>query len=156
VLVVLALITAVVSMRWSSLHHNAVAESAVKRLQFIDQHLRQFARSRGAVCELVVELSNHRVRKQYGGASEDSSGWESLGTGVRVAGIRVGSDTPTNSEVALQFDATGQSPTYGLHLNGPGKREAWLVFAGVSGQMTRLDTETAWNATFELLAPRSL
>jgi hypothetical protein len=145
-----------VAMRWSSLCHNAVAQSAVDRLQFLDQHLRQFARSRGDVCILLVDRQKARLRKSYDADERGGQHWESIGAGVKIAELRIGNEKTTSSEQTISFDAVGCSPTYGLHLKGPGTHEAWLVFAGVSGQMTKLDTEAAWNATLRLLEPPSL
>jgi type II secretory pathway pseudopilin PulG len=156
VVVVLALIAAIVATRWSSLHHRAVGESAIGRLEFVDQHLRQFARSRGQGCELAFDLDRHRIRKRYRDDESESPAWETLGTGVELRSIRIGGEKPTNRTVEVRFDVNGQSPAYGLHLVGPGERDSWLVFAGVSGQMTQCASEAAWNGAFELLQPPGL
>ncbi len=156
VVVVLALIAAVVVTRWSSIHHGAVSASALGRLEFVDQHLRQFARSRGRACALAFDLDGHRLRKHYLGDEEQDPAWETLGTGVELRSIRVGNEKPAGRMAEVRFDVGGISPTYGMHLAGPGAREAWLVFAGVSGQMTELTSEAAWNDAFELLEPQGL
>jgi prepilin-type N-terminal cleavage/methylation domain-containing protein len=156
VVVVLALLAAVVATRWSGVHHGAVAESMRSKLQFVDQHLRQFARSRHRTCLLTFDLEKSQVGKERSLDGHDAPQWESLGTGVRIDAMRVGVDKPTGRQVEISVDVNGQTPTYGLHLIGPGKRETWLLFAGVSGQMTELKDQRAWNAAFELLASPSL
>jgi prepilin-type N-terminal cleavage/methylation domain-containing protein len=156
VIVVLALLAAVVVTRWSGVHHGAVAESVRGKLQFTDAHLRQFARSRRQPALLAFDLANHRLGKRRSLDESLDVQWESLGTGVRIEDIRVGSEKPTRREIEIQVDAAGQTPTYGLHLAGPGKRQAWLIVAGVSGQMTELKDRRAWNAAFDLLAPPRL
>ena len=156
VVVILALLAAVVVTRWSGVHHGAVVESMRSKLQFADQHLRQFARSRHRPCLLAFDLEKSQVGKQRSLDEHDGPQWESLGTGVRIDAMRVGADKPTVRQVKISVDVNGQTPTYGLHLIGPGKRETWLLFAGVSGQMTELKDQRAWNAAFELLTPPSL
>jgi prepilin-type N-terminal cleavage/methylation domain-containing protein len=156
VIVILALLAAVVATRWSGVHHQAVAESMRNQLQFVDQHLRQFARSRNRPCVLAFDVEKSRVGKQLSLDEDDQLQWESLGTGVRVESIRVGVDKPTSRRIEIPVDAIGQTPTYGLYLVGPGKRETWLLFAGVSGQMSELKDQRTWNAAFELLQPPGL
>lgn len=156
VVVILAFLAAVVATRWSGVHHVAVAESTRGKLQFADQHLRQFARSRHRPCLLTFDLEKSQVGKQRSVEESDGPQWESLGTGVRIDAMRVGIEKPSGRRAEISVDVNGQTPTYGLHLVGPGKRETWLLFAGVSGQMTELKDQRAWNAAFELLTPPSL
>jgi len=156
VVAILALLAAMVATRWSGVHHNAVAESTRSQLQFVDQHLRQFARSRNHPCLLTFDLEKSRVGKQHSVDEQDRPQWETLGTGVRLDAIRLGAEKPTSRHVEIPVDVNGQTPTYGLHVVGPGKRETWLLFAGVSGQMTELNDQRSWNAAFELLQPPSL
>lgn len=156
VIVILALLAAVVATRWSGVHHRAVAASTQNQLQFVDQHLRQFARSRNRPCLLAFDVGTCRIGKQLTPVDQGQLQWESLGTGVRVESVRVGLEKPTSRRVEIPIDAIGRTPTYGLHVVGPGKRETWLLFAGVSGQMSELKDQRTWNAAFELLQPPSL
>lgn len=156
VVVILAFLAAVVATRWSGVHHVAVAESTRGKLQFADQHLRQFARSRHRPCLLLFDLEKSQIGKQRSIEESDGPQWESLGTGVRIDAMRVGIEKPSGRRAEISVDVNGQTPTYGLHLIGPGKHETWLLFAGVSGQMTELKDQRAWNAAFELLTPPSL
>jgi hypothetical protein len=156
VVVVMALVSAVVILRWSGVHHAAVAESTLSRLETVDQHLRHFARSRGRTCVLEIDAERGRFRKQYDLAGGAGPAWESLGRVVRIEKTRIGGEKPRRAAAVIPFNAVGASPTYGLHIVGPGKREAWLVFAGVSGEMTQFESERQWNAAFELLTPPSL
>lgn len=156
VIVVLALLAAVVATRWSGVHHEAVVASAFGKLQFVDQHLRQFARSRQAPCLLAFDLEQGRLGKQHAAEGDHDLQWESLGTGMKIDAVRVGGEKPSSRHVEIPVDVRGQTPTYGLHVVGPGKRETWLLFAGLSGQMTEFENARSWNAAFELMAPPSL
>jgi hypothetical protein len=156
VVVVMALVSAVVILRWSGVHHAAIAESTLNRLETVDQHLRHFARSRGRTCVLEFDAERRRFRKQYNLVDGAGPAWESLGRVIRIEEMRIGGEKPRRAAVVIPFDAIGASPTYGLHIVGPGKREEWLVFAGVSGEMTQFESERQWNAAFELLTPPSL
>lgn len=155
-MLIVALISAVVIVRWSGVHHEALATAALGKLQFTDQHLRRIARSRGRVCRIEFDMAHGRFRKQYEASGTDVAPWETLGRLVAIEDLRIGSETPRSNSPTLSFDSTGMSPTYGLHLVGPGKRECWLVVAGVSGQTTVLTSERSWRAAFDLLKPPSL
>ena len=151
-LVVVALISAIVAVRWTGVHQRARIEAAVKRLEALDQHLRAFSRSRGQASELEIDVAGGRVRKLYG--AESASAWESIG--ATIAETRIAAEKPTRGNTAIPFDRGGASPTYGIRLTGSGSRDEWLVFAGGTGQLSRLETEGQWDATFELLQPTGL
>lgn len=156
VIVVASLVSAVVMIRWSSVHHPAMVESTLQKLEFVDQHLRRFARSRGRACGIEFDQERNRIRKVYGGEEEKHAAWESIGGAIRLEEIRVGGERPRGRTAVIPVSRVGTSPTYGLHLTGPGQREAWLVFAGISGELIPCDTERQWHATFDLLTPSGL
>ena len=153
VLVLVAFVAAVVVVSWSGVHHGAVAEAAVGRLKFLDQHLRAYARTHRTECRLSFELDTARVRKLYHAKDNKNPSWESLGRGVRVEDLQSTSDETRGRRVDIPLRRDGTSPTYGVHLVGPGERELWLVFAGVSGQVTALETEREFHAALKTVSP---
>lgn len=154
VVLILALISATVVFRSSGVQRQAVAAAAISRLELLDQHMRHFARSRGRPCALELDPERGRFRKVYDLAADEGSGWESLG--LDLAEVRLGDEKASHKRVNVTFDAGGMSATYGFRLEGTGPQDVWLIFAGVSGEMIRLDSERDFNAAFALFAPPKL
>lgn len=152
VLVIVALLAVVVVVSWSGVHHKAIAESAVGRLKFLDQHMRSFARTHHTECRLSFEIGTGRIRKLYHEGDNENPAWESLGRGIRIAELQTTSEQQRGRRVDIPLRRDGTSPTYGVHLMGPGDREYWLVFAGVTGQVTRLKTEREYHAALETVS----
>jgi prepilin-type N-terminal cleavage/methylation domain-containing protein len=153
VIVVVSLVSAAVIIRWSAVHHPAIVESTIQKLQFVDQHMRRFARSRGQACGIEFNCEHNRICKIYG---EEQTALASIGGTIRLDDIDCGGERPSSKTVLVPFSRIGTTPTYGLHLVGPGQRETWLVFAGISGKLITCDTEREWHATFGLFSPQSL
>lgn len=153
VVTILAMATAAVAIRWSAVARNASAAATVTRLEAVDAHLRQFARGRRRPCVLALDRRAGRIQKRYLGEEQTASPWESLGTGVTLTEIRVAGATGQPSVVEIPFTRTGVSASYGLHLTGPGEKEAWLVVAGASGQFISLSMESEWDAALDVVDP---
>lgn len=154
VVLILSLVSATVVLRSSGIQRQAVSAAAVTRLELLDQHMRHFARSRGRPCTLELDPEQGRFRKVYDLDANKGPGWESLG--LDLAEVRTGEEKASHKRANVTFDPSGMSSTYGLRLEGAGSQGGWLVFAGVSGQMIRLDSEQDSNAAFALLAPPKL
>ncbi|MCA9234857.1 MAG: prepilin-type N-terminal cleavage/methylation domain-containing protein [Planctomycetales bacterium] len=153
VVTITALVTATAAIRWSTVAHNASAAAAVTRLEAVDAHLRQYVRSRRRPALLAIDRAEGRLQKRYLGDKKSASPWESLGAGLQLEEIRVAGAKGRQSVIEIPFATTGVSPTYGLHLVGPGERESWLIVAGGSGQFTPLESESQWDAALDLVDP---
>ena len=150
VLVLLALVSATAIMRWSASLHRAVSASAIQQLEHIDQQIRTFARSHHRACSLEFKLGQSRVRKHYRLNQKKDPAWVSLGPNVKIKRVVLANSKRTSLK-EVNFSPAGISPSYGILVLGPGKQKpVWLVFAGISGQMTRLESETQFNAALRL------
>lgn len=149
VLVLVAFVAAVVVVSWSGVHHEAVVKSAVGRLKFLDQHMRSYARTHRTECQLSFEIGTGRIRKLYHSKDNQNPAWETLGRGISVEALQTTSEQQRGRRIDIPLRRDGTSPTYGIHLLGPGGRELWLMFAGVTGQVTALETEREFHAALE-------
>lgn len=156
VVVIVALISAAVAVQWSGVHHKAVRSSAVARLESLDQHLRSFARTNRTGCQLSVEIGSSKIRKSYHERRGTNPSPESLGRGIRIARIESTVDISTAKQVLIPFWPDGSSASYGIELTGPGSSKQWLVFAGISGQLTQLETEGDFDALWQSIKSERL
>ena len=152
VLVIVAFVAAVVVVSWSGVHHEAIVESAVGRLRFLDQHMRSYARTHHTECQLSFEIGTSRIRKLYHTRNNENPAWETLGQGIRIKELQAISEQQRGRRIDILMRRDGTSTTYGIHLVGSGERELWLVFAGVSGQVTALKTEREFHAALETVS----
>ena len=151
VIVVVALVAAVVVMNWTGVHHRSVRESATSRLQSLDQHLRHYSRSRRHVTRLRFEIGTSNIRKLYHESSRDNPAVETLGRSIQVTRIKTSVSGKTGKKVEIPFRVDGSSASYGVELTGPGNTKQWLVFAGVSGEMTRLESESEFDELWQAI-----
>jgi type II secretory pathway pseudopilin PulG len=149
VLVIVAFIAASVVVSWSGIHYNAVQESAVSRIEALDQHMRTYARTHRTECALSFEIDTGRVRKLYHSRENQNPARETLGRGMRIEDLQATFERQQSRRIDVTFRQDGTSPTYGIRLAGPGEREKWLVFAGMSGQVTRLNSEREFHAALK-------
>ncbi len=153
VLVLVALVSATVVVRWSGVQQDAALQSAVGQLEFNDAYLRRYARTHGTLCSLAFDLKEHRLRKQYRSESRQNPPWETLGRGIQVRQLQTGHASAKNrTEVTYQRDGT--SVTYGIELAGPRGQKTWLIVAGITGQITRLTTQKKYEDAFQIVSPR--
>lgn len=154
ILVLIALVSATVTMRWSGVGQKATLESAVRQLEFSDAYLRRYARSHGILCSLAFDLRKNRLRKQFFKESQKNPPWEALGRGVQIGQIQTTGQSAQKSRIELTYQCDGTSATYGIELLGPYGQKVWLVVAGVSGQITRLKSQKEYQDALQIVSPQ--
>ena len=153
ILVLIALVSATVVMRWSGVQQKATLESAVRQLEFSDASLRRYARSHGTLCSLAFDLKENRLRKQFFKESQKNPPWETLGRGIQIKQIQTTGQSARKNRVELAFQRDGTTATYGIELLGPRDQKIWLVVAGVTGQVTRLKTKREYEDALQIVSP---
>lgn len=150
VLVIVSLLAVAVVLSSTSLWRQASIESTLVRLESLDQHMRSFARSRNTPCKLEFDTFSQQARKVYDQRHDQTA--TQLGRGLKLQRVRLPGVASTRRKVIVPFDGGGISPTYALEFQA-GPQKFWLLFAGVSGQSTRFDSEKELNAAFQLISP---
>lgn len=98
-----------------------------------------------------MDVASNRYRKRYQ-LQGDFTPWESLGSGVELLEVYLSDDRGRENQVEVPFDRMGVSPTYGVHLRCPDGRELRLLLAGVSGQLTQIESAGQMKDAFESIA----
>jgi len=140
-------------MRWSGVQQNAILKSAVRQIEFNDAYLRRYARSHGTRCRLAFDLKKGRLRKQFYSASQKNPPWEVLGRGIQIARLQTTGPTRGRSnQKELTYQRDGTSATYGIELLGPRDQKTWLIVAGVTGQITRIETKQEYEDALQVVS----
>lgn len=152
VLVIVSLIAATVVLSSTGLWRQASLESSIARLESLDQHMRSFARSRGKTCGLEFDTFGQQVRKIYETGPRRGQSAANIGRGLHLQRVHLAGVSSTRRKVSVPFTAGGVSPTYALEFK-TGNQAIWLLFAGIGGQPTRLDSAKELHAALELISP---
>lgn len=141
VMVLIGLVASAAILRFSGVTGPARTEWAVGRLTNIESALRTHAADHSEVASLEVELGSDRLTRSVG----EERGTESkshLGQNIRIVRFLSGSREVSSGRVVIDYSALGQSETFALELDQRGSgRSVWLVFAGLTGQVTRFQEE---------------
>ena len=156
VLIVLSMVAVTVAVAWSGLHRRAVMADAIQRIEFFDQHMRQYARMHRSPCALKFDTKEGRVRKIYDLQGDKGTHWHTLGRGITLKQIEVSGGGRMRSTVEIPFNRHGLSATYGIALETRGEAQRWLVVAGLSGQVTHFETEDEFDAALQLIEPQGI
>jgi type II secretion system protein H len=153
VLVIISLIAAAAVLSSTGMWRQASIEASIVRLESLDQHMRSFARSRGTGCELEFDTYEQHVRKVYHSEAQAQHAATRLGRGLNLKQVHLPGVSATRRKVTVPFGMSGVSPTYALEFDTSGGKRCWIMFAGVSGQLPRFDTERELDEAFELIRP---
>jgi prepilin-type N-terminal cleavage/methylation domain-containing protein len=151
VLVIVSLVAASVVISSSGMWRQASTEATISRLESLDQHMRSHARSRGKPCELQFDTFEDQVRKVYELSEDSEQAVISLGRGFELEQVRLPGVSSTKRKLNIRFHANGMTASYALGFKTSGNQTQWLLFAGASGQLTRLNSERDLNAAFKLI-----
>lgn len=168
VAVLMALLAGGVAMTFAGPVRRMRAGDAVDRMRSFDATARLAARRSGRPAEWVLDLRAGTLERREGRAAGGTSDPPeavypaSLPGGFRIDRVRAiasageagrGGPADVSSGLAtLTCSPDGLTRTYAVRLVGPGL-DRWLVFAGLTGQLTQVDDEAAVDAIFESARP---
>jgi prepilin-type N-terminal cleavage/methylation domain-containing protein len=153
VLVIVSLVATSVVLSSTGMWRQASMEATISRLESLDQHMRSYARSRGKSCELEFDTFEDQVRKVYQPEQRLDQPAIFLGRGFQLERVRMPGSSSARRKLNVRFHANGTSLTYALGFKSADNETQWLLFAGVSGQLTRLNSERDLDAAFNLISP---
>ncbi len=140
VLVIMALITAMASIRLSGTAQAAQLEWATERVESADGLMRTHASACGQPAHLQFELGTGRLGRRFGNRQEKTSIVE-LGQSLRVTRFLSATRDVETGEISVDYSPQGTSQTFAVELKGARDRSVWLLFAGITGQVTRMEEE---------------
>jgi prepilin-type N-terminal cleavage/methylation domain-containing protein len=129
------------------------SEDVLRRLQAADETTRQSSRRSNGVAVVVYDLDRGLLLRT-GSAGGEGDIVMRLPEGYRLETVRLAGRTSASGDVAIEY-RDGRSPSYAVEVVGPDRSSRWLVFAGLTGQLTRLTDEREVEALFAALSPAS-
>ncbi len=112
-----------------------------EQLEHIDRMARIAARSEVTPFQLTFSRSKRKVELRSIGpnASKKTFREWKLPRGIQFAAFRDGSSSSRSDAFRIEFNASGQSPTYAVALQASSGPPQWLVTLGFSGQLLRME-----------------
>jgi len=134
VIVIIGLLSTGAVMTFSRPLAASRAQEALGQVRALDSSARQFARRFNRPLEIVFDLSNQTVARR----ERDRVVFQaSLPRGCRIEEVRFATRSESIGEVSVECSGAGLSKSYAVHLVGS-QLDQWLVFAGLSGQVSQL------------------
>ncbi len=135
VLVIIGLVTGVAVVQMSGVTRQAKLEQTVGILVHVDSHLREHAIRFGVCGALRFDLSRGILRSLPG--SEGAGRTQSLGNGVVIRRVMSATRDIAFGAMTVDYSCIGTTETYAVELESDGGDAVWVLFAGLSGQVTR-------------------
>lgn len=126
-------------------------EDVVDQLRTIDQMARTSAVrfDRGTALRFDVE-AGFVTRTDQNGASQEAVRWE-LPDGITIDGVRLQGHEWADRQVEVRYMPAGYSTTYAVGIQSVGGEVTYCMIAGLTGQMSRVDTREHVDAIFDAL-----
>jgi prepilin-type N-terminal cleavage/methylation domain-containing protein len=138
--VLLGIISTAAALTFRSSLQSASSTDAISQIKYLDSSARQRAQRFNQPVDLIFDLTNSTLSRREGSKRNDESFTASLPRGFSIDQINISGQSAFNGQISLTCSAAGLTPSYALHLVGP-NFDQWLLFAGLSGQMTVIKDE---------------
>ena len=141
VLLIAAIAAGAVAIRLGGPLAQTSLEDAVGQIAQADQLARAYARQHGRPLVLVYQVDRNRVFRQEADDRRPSGGVLELPRSIRLRRVIAEGRELASGQAELAVSRQGYSPTYGLELMTDKGRQVWLLAAGLTGQVSRLEHE---------------
>jgi hypothetical protein len=127
------------------------AQDVVERVRSLDENARAQARRSGEAAQIAIDLSARTLARRDGSGKVVFEA--ALPNGFEIDRFRSGGEDLSSAEaVVVCSPLLGLTRTYAVHVTGPGLDE-WLMFAGLTGEMTMITDEATLDSIFLAPAP---
>ena len=137
----MALLAGAVALGFSQPLKSSRTVDAIELVRSFDNMGRQAATTSGSNVRLVFDLAQNILVQRDGADLAQFRTRVSLPPGCRIDAIRIDEHLVSSGEAIVDISPHGWSRTYAMHLLSPGQ-DRWLVFAGMTGQMTQVQNES--------------
>ena len=134
VLVIMAVLASIAVLSLGGFISRYQLAQATESIERFDARARRDARRYRKPVDTTIKLNRRRL------VNESSELEYSLPRSVTIEEVRVGRQATVGSQVKIDFDREGASPTYAVQLQR-GKQSRWLIVLGTSGQVIPLASE---------------
>jgi prepilin-type N-terminal cleavage/methylation domain-containing protein len=151
VLLIMAIIVSAVVLQLSGPMHNAQMRDVIARVVRFDSLTRTYAGNNDLSVRMEVDLNAGEIRRMARDSTDQLGRRLVLPSGFRITRLVLGNQEVEAGSVSMSCSQAGLTPSYALEIGGPGGRRRWLVFAGLTGQMTEIEDdkgiEEIWTST---------
>lgn len=148
VVTVIGLIAATAALRLSSAAHRARLQHAIQRIETVDNRLRTRATDRGETTHLEFDLGTSQIRLEFANGADATS--IDLGD-VKISRFVAPTRETSSGRIKLGYSSHGTSESFAIELSRGNDEPTWLLFAGLTGQMTRMEEERDVQEVFRIL-----
>lgn len=146
---IMALLASAVAFSLSQPIQGARLREALSQLQSCDGLARQNARQSPRPVRLIISPTANAIDRLEG---EQLRFRSTLPIGCRITQVIVGRHATWIDRATITFSASGLSRTYAVRLQAP-SFDRWVLFSGLSGQMTLVQDERTLRTILDGLAP---
>lgn len=161
-LVIVALLAAAVGLSSSRLFRSARLTDVCGRLAFADDLVRRYTARNHHPAQLLLDLDYGQVTtRRFREDVEEDGHHFSLPDGFEIQRLVLPQQTAGSGQVTVPCSELGHTPTYALEVSGVSggswgsensDQRQWLLIAGLTGQVVKVDHEQAIEALFETLS----
>ena len=154
VVLIAAIAAAAVTLRLEGPLRGAQMRDVTEAIVAFDRLTRTHAREHDRPVHLTVDLVRGRLRRTDADGRRELGAPMTLPPDYRIARLWIRGRTVAETRATIPCGRLGLTPTYALALDGPGRRRQTLVFAGLSGELFRVDDERELEAIFQAASAR--
>jgi prepilin-type N-terminal cleavage/methylation domain-containing protein len=151
VLAIIAIILGIVAVSLRAPYQRARLQEAVERMAFADRQMRSHARGHFHPCQLAIDLDRSALEIIDSRERDAPRRAFTLGGGIRIGHVVSGTGSVEQGDTHIACSSNGLTETYAIRLQGAGRTQHWLLFAGVTGQMTEMNDEEEVLSLFDHL-----
>lgn len=142
VLVLLALLAGVATMRLALPYRQARLGDVVQRIRVMDEQVRFRAARCDQAVWLVCDFDSNAICAEVSGDERVAHLRCVLPRAIALGRVRLVGRIHDGGRMTIPVAADGQTASYAVRLDVGQRPGPWLFFAGISGQMTVLESET--------------
>jgi prepilin-type N-terminal cleavage/methylation domain-containing protein len=139
-IVLMGIISTAAALTFRSSLQSAATTNAIDQIKYLDSTSRQRAIRFNQPVALIFDLANSTLSRREGSKRNDESFTAALPREFSIDQVNIAGNSTFNGAASINCSPTGLTPSYAIHLIGP-NFDQWLLFAGLSGQMTVINNE---------------
>ena len=151
VLALIGLATGLVAVRLRQPYRDAKCGDAVERIVLTDGQVRAHARRFARPSKLIVDLDANALYAGSSGTGDGPRFRTAVSGGVRLDRACTSQERISSGRMSIAVTPQGQTPSYAVRVAVGDRQTRWLVFSGVTGQVSRLEEEGDVQKVFQWL-----
>ncbi|WP_339911638.1 prepilin-type N-terminal cleavage/methylation domain-containing protein [Symmachiella dynata] len=150
VIVVIGLLASLAMTRLGGVTNRARLQAEVARISALDSALRTQAARRAEPATLRLDLETGLIER-LSGSDERMSRSVELGRTVQISRVLTAMRETNGGRITVDYSRQGSSETFAIELTSTGGEVTWLMFAGLTGQVTQMEEQRDVERIFQAL-----